>query len=219
MFSIYEALQDTVYILVPPRCKKYCTTFCICWTPTLRLKMTATDKAFRWCRLSVLFSSFSQRKWGVCPKKVGKMAFIGCSEFQWTKFAWKLLIELKRYQSKVKVFWNAWAVGFQMVKLKNLSCTKIIVHGRTLLKSVSAVGFTEKPSFLESVSFHGEMFCVTNFWLVLVICIVIAMIFIKKKFINLFRISFYNLLKIIHMINLAMLEKLCLVFFLQTRKN
>jgi len=166
---------------VPPRCKKYCTTFCICWTPTLRLKMTATDKAFRWCRLSVLFFSFSQRKWGVCPKKVGKMAFFGCSEFQWTKFAWKLLIELKRYQSKVKVFWNAWAVGFQMVKLKNLSCTKIIVHGRTLLKSVSAVEFTEKLSFLESVSFHGEMFCVTNFWLVLVIYIVIAMIFIKKK--------------------------------------
>ena len=93
------------------------------------------------------FFSFSQRKWGVCPKKVGKMAFIGCSEFQWTKFAWKLLIELKRYRSKVKVFWNAWAVGFQMVKLKNLSCTKIIVHGRTLLKSVSAVGFTEKTKF------------------------------------------------------------------------
>ena len=68
-----------------------------------------------------------------------------------------------------------------MVKLKNLSCTKIIAHGRTLLKSVSAVGFTEKPSFLESVSFHGEMFCVTNFLLVLVICIVIAMIFIKKN--------------------------------------
>ena len=144
------------------------------------------------------------------------MAFFGCSEFQLTKFTWKLLLELKRYRSKVKVFWNAWAVGFQMVKLKNLSCTKIIVHGRTLLKSVSAVGFTEKPSFLESVSFHGEMFCVTNFWLVLVICIVIAMIFIKKTLINLFRISFYNLLKIIHMINLAMLEKLCLVFFFRS---
>ena len=55
------------------------------------------------------------------------------------------------------------------------------MHGRTLLKSVSAVGFTEKPSILESVSFHGEMFCVTNFLLVLVMCIVIAMIFIKKK--------------------------------------
>ena len=146
------------------------------------------------------------------------MAFIGCSEFQWTKFAWKLLIELKRYRSKVKVFWNALAVGFQMVKLKNLSCTKIIVHGGTLLKSVSAVRFSEKPSFRESVSFRREMFFVTNFLLVLRICIVIAMIFIKKKtLIDLFRISFYNLLKILNMINLAMLEKLCLVFFIQTR--
>ena len=68
-----------------------------------------------------------------------------------------------------------------MVKLKNLSCTKIIVHGGTLLKSVSAVGFSEKPSFWESVSFHREMFCVTNFLLVLRICIVNAMIFIKKN--------------------------------------
>ena len=65
-------------------------------------------------------------------------------EFQWTKFTWKLLLELKRYWSKVRLFWNAWAIGFQMVKLKNLSCTKIIVLGGTLLKSVSAVGFLEK---------------------------------------------------------------------------
>ena len=68
-----------------------------------------------------------------------------------------------------------------MVKLKNLSCTKIIVHGGTLLKSESAVGFSEKPTFLKSVSFHREMFCLTNFLLVLRICIVIAMIFIKKN--------------------------------------
>jgi hypothetical protein len=88
--------------------------FFICWTPTLRLKMTATDPGFRWCKLLVLVLWFSQRKCGVCPKKVGKMAFIRCSEFQWTKFAWKLLIELKRYWSKFKVFWNAWAIGFQM---------------------------------------------------------------------------------------------------------
>ena len=156
--AIYEALQDTVYILVPPRCKKYCTTFCICWTPTLRLKMTATDPAFCWCRLLVLVLSFSQRKCGVCPKKVGKMAFIGCSEFQWTKFAWKLLIELKRYRSKVKVFWNAWAVGFKMVKLQNLSCTKLIVHGQTLLKSVSAVGFTESQVFWKVSLFTVKCF-------------------------------------------------------------
>ena len=79
------------------------------------------------------------------------------------------------------VFWNAGAIAFQMVKLKNLSCTKIIVHGRTSLKSVSAVGFLEKPSFWESVSFRREMFCVTNFLLVLRICIVNAMIFSKKN--------------------------------------
>ena len=68
-----------------------------------------------------------------------------------------------------------------MVKFRNLSCTKIIVHGNNLLKSVSAVGFSEKPSFWESVSFCREMFCVTNFLLVLRICIVNAMIFIKKN--------------------------------------
>ena len=36
---------------------------------------------------------------------------------------------------------------------------------------------------------------------------------LKKILINLFRISFYKLWKIINMINLAMLEKVCLVFF------
>ena len=54
-------------------------------------------------------------------------------------------------------------------------------HGGTLLKSVSAVGFLEKPSFLESVSVHHKMFCFANFLLVLRICIVNAMIFIKKN--------------------------------------
>ena len=174
--------------------------------------MTETDPAFQWCRLLVLVLWFSQRKCGVCPKKVGKTAFFGCSEFQWNKFTWKLLLELKRYQSKVRVFWNAWAIGFQMVKLKNLSCTKIIVGG-TLLKSVSALGFLEKQSFWESVSFRREIFLVTNFLLVLRICIANAMIFIKKIWIKLFRISFYNLLKFIHVIYLAILTKLCLVFF------
>ena len=42
--------------------------FCICRTPILRLKMTATDPAFRWCRLLLLVLWFSQRKCGVCPK-------------------------------------------------------------------------------------------------------------------------------------------------------
>ena len=85
---------------------------------------------------------------------------------------------MKRYQSEVNVFCNAGVVGFQMVKLKNLSCTKITVHGGTLLKSVSAAGFSEKPSFWESVSFPREMFGVT--FSELPICIVNAMIFLKK---------------------------------------
>ena len=52
------------------------------------------------------------------------------------------------------------------------------MHGGTLLKIVSAVEFSEKPGLRESVSFHREMFGVTNFGLVLCICIVNAMIFI-----------------------------------------
>ena len=79
--------------------------------------------------------------------------------------------------------------------------------------------FRKKTSFWESVSFHREMFCVTIFWLVLHICIVNAMIFIKKTLINLFRISFYNLLKIIHVINLAILKKLCLLVFSKAIKK
>ena len=69
-----------------------------------------------------------------------------------------------------------------MVKFEMISCTKIIEHGGTLFKSVRAVGFSEKkPSYWESVSFHSEMFDVTNCGLVLRICIINAMIFIKNK--------------------------------------
>ena len=50
-----------------------------------------------------------------------------------------------------------------------------------MLKSVSAVGFLEKPSFWDDISFHRELFCVTNFLLVLHSCIVNAMIFIPKN--------------------------------------
>ena len=44
----------------------------------------------------------------------------------------------------------------------------------------------EKTSFWESVSFHCEMYCLTNFRLVLRICIVNAMIFIYNKNIDKF---------------------------------
>ena len=55
---------------------------------------------------------------------------------------------------------------------------------------VEQPGFSEKPNFLGSVSFKSEMFDVTNFGLVLRICIVDAMIFTTTKtLVNLFRIS------------------------------
>ena len=41
--------------------------------------------------------------------------------------------------------------------------------------------FSVKPDFVESVAFHHEMFCLTNFGLDLGVCIVNAMILIKKK--------------------------------------
>ena len=55
--------------------KKYYTTFCKCWNPTLRLKMTATDPAFQWWRLYVLVLWLSQRKCGFCPEKEVKWHF------------------------------------------------------------------------------------------------------------------------------------------------
>ena len=106
-----------------------------------------------------------------------------------------------------------------MVKLKNLSCPKIIVHGRTLLKSVSAVGFTEKPSFLESVSFRREMFCVTNLLLVLRICIVNAMIFIKKNIDKLVQDQFLQPVKDHPCDKFGYVEKIMPCLFFQTRKN
>ena len=147
------------------------------------------------------------------------MAFFGCSEFQWTKFTWKLLLELKRYWSKVRVFWNAWAIAFQMVKLKNLSYTKLFVHGGTLLKSVSAVGFSEKPSFVESVSFHREMFCPTNFLLIPRICIVNVMIFIKKNIDKLVQDQFLQHVKDHPCDKFGYVGKIMPCFFFQTRKN
>ena len=132
--------------------------------------------------------------------------FFGCHEFQWTKLTWKLLLELKRINQKLVCSEMLGPLAF---------CTKIIEHGGTLLENVSAVGFLgEKKNifFWKMPFFHCEMFCATNFGLVLCISIINALIFIKKTLINSFRISFYQLLKIIYMINLAMLVKLCLFF-------
>ena len=70
--------------------------------------------------------------------------------------------------------------------------------------------FLEKKTiFLESVSFHHEMFDINSFRLVLGVHIVLVLIFIKKYLVNLFSISFCDLLKILLIIILKMLEKLC----------
>jgi len=100
-----------------------------------------------------------------------------------------------------------------------MSCTKIIVHGETLLKSVSAVGFSEKPSFWESVSFHREMFSLTNFLLVLRICIVNAMIFIKKNIDKLVQDQFLQPVKDHPCDKFGYVGKIMPCFFFQTRKN
>ena len=65
--------------------------------------------------------------------------------------------DLKMYWSKVKVFWNAGIVGFQMAWLNRRDLMEKIVLCGTLLNSVSAVGFSGKADFLESVSFHSQM--------------------------------------------------------------
>ena len=85
------------------------------------------------------------------------------------------------------------------------------MHGGTLLKSVSVVGFLETPSSWEYVSFHREVFCVTNFGLVIRIFIVNAMIFIKKNIDNLVQDHFLQTVKD-HPYD-KLLKKLCLVFF------
>ena len=72
---------------------------------------------------------------------------------------------------------------------------KIALCG-TLFKSVSSVRRPGTETFLESVYFHSEMLVANNFGLVLGDYLVNVMIFIKKYIIKLFRISFYELLKI-----------------------
>ena len=75
--------------------------------------------------------------------------------------------------------------------------TKIVLLGETLLKRVSAVGFLGKQRFWKASGFTMICFCVTIFGLLRHICSVNAMIFIKLNSRNLFRSSFYKLLKIL----------------------
>ena len=87
-----------------------------------------------------------------------------------------------------------------------------------MLKSVSAVGFSEKPSFWESVSFHREMFCATNFGLVRSICIVNAMIFIKKNIDKLVQDQFLQAVKDHPYDKFGYVEKI-MPFFSNTQKQ
>ena len=90
------------------------------------------------------------------------------------------------------------------------------MHGGTLLKSVSAVGFSEKPSFLESVSFRHEMFCVTNFLLVLRICITNAMVFIKKNIDKLVQDQFSQPVKVHPCNKFGQVDKIMPCFFFKS---
>ena len=139
----------------------------MCWTPTLRLKMTATDQAFHWCWLFGLVFWFLPTKCGVCPEKVGKMAFFGCSEFQWTKFHENYSFNWKEINPNFRCSEMLWLLAFRWLNWKS-----VLHHNNRAWwdfpQSVSAVGFLQKkPNFWESVSFHCEMFCLTNFGLVL----------------------------------------------------
>ena len=71
---------------------------------------------------------------------------------------------------------------------------KKMVLGGTLL---SAVGFSGKANFLESVSVHLDIFYMNNFRLALIVCNVHVVIFIKTYLVNLFRISFCELLTLV----------------------
>ena len=55
--------------------------------------------------------------------------------------------------------------------------------------------FQKKTSFWESVFFHREIFGVTNFLIVLRICIVNAIIFIKKNISKLIQDQFLQIVK------------------------
>ena len=99
-------------------------------------------------------------------------------------------------------------------------CNKKMVPCGTLFKSCMCCLILRKHLFfLESVSFHHEVFDVSSFRLVLGVYIVHVVIFIKKYLVNMFRISFSDFLRILTMTTLKMLEKSCHVNFFQFDKQ
>ena len=103
-------------------------------------------------------------------------------------------------------------------QVKKYVLHQIIVHDGTLLKSISAVGFSEKNQvFCEDVSFHREQFCVTNFLLVLRICSINVMIFIQKNIDKLVQDQFLQPVNDHPYDNFGYVAKI--MPFFQTKKN
>ena len=87
-------------------------------------------------------------------------------------------------------------------------------------KVVGAVGFSGKSiSFGNCLFFFNKMLCVTNFEIVLGVCTVNVVVFSKKNDVNILRITFCELFKILIMVILKMFEKLNLFFLKKTNKN
>ena len=93
------------------------------------------------------------------------------------------------------------------------------MHGGTWVKSVRAFGFSEKPTFWESVSFRREMFFVTNLLLVLRICIVNEMIFIKTNIDKLVQDQFLQPVKVHPYDKFGHVDKLMPCFFSKAIKK
>ena len=75
--------------------------------------------------------------------------------------------------------------------------------------------FLEKLNYSDSVLCHCEMFD-TTFGLDIGVCIVHAVIFIKKYLVNMFTISFNDFSKILIRVSLTMLKILCFVSFFKS---
>ena len=69
------------------------------------------------------------------------------------------------------------------------------VFGVTMLNNLSGVKLSGIQYFVVNVSFHLELFGLANFGLDLGSCIVNLVMLINKYFVNLFRISLYELLR------------------------
>ena len=108
-----------------------------------------------------------------------------------------------------------WLFVFWWLGWKKRCCIRKMVLGGTLLKVVRAVGFSGKLFFLKCLFSPCHAWCD----LVLVICNVHVVIFIKKYLANLFTISFCEFLKILVMPILKTLETLCLILFQKWLKN